>query len=121
MASPIFQQPMRKSLTLSLTWLLSAALFAITVENLWLDSWLRSRFPDFPSLAPQPPSAPWLITFAVIGIVSVVLMVGQILLMRRPGVSRKAKIVAGVSVLIALLLSVAWFIITSGLAHPPNS
>jgi hypothetical protein len=121
MASSSFHQPMRKSLTLSLTWLLSAALFAITVENIWLDPWLRRRFPDFPSLAPQPPSAPWLITFAVIGIVCVVLMVGQVLLMRRPGVSRKSKIVAGVSVLVALLLSVAWFIVTSGLSHPPGS
>jgi hypothetical protein len=121
MASTSFQHPMRKSLTLSLTWLLSAALFAITVENIWLDPWLRNRFPDFPSLAPQPPSAPWLITFAVIGIFCVVLMVGQALLMRRPGVSRKSKIVAGVSVLVALLLSVAWFIVTSGLAHPRSS
>lgn len=121
MASTTFHHPMRKSLTLSLTWLLSAALFAITVENIWLDPWLRSRFPDFPSLAPQPPSAPWLITFAVIGIVCVVLMVGQILLMRRPGVPRKSKVVAGVSVLIVLLLSVTWFIVTSGIAHPPSS
>ena len=121
MASTTFHQPMRKSLTLSLTWLLSAALFAITIENIWLDPWLRRRFPDFPSLAPQPPSVPWLVTFAVIGIVCVVLMVGQVLLMRRPGVSRKSKIVAGVSVLVALLLSVAWFIVTSGLSHPPGS
>jgi|SRR5579859_3908772 len=121
MTSTSFHQPVRRSLTLRLTWLLSAALFAITVENIWLDPWLRNRFPDFPSLAPQPPSAPWLITFAVIGIVSVVLMVGQVLLMRRPGISRKSKIVAGVSVLVALLLSVAWFVVTSGLSHPPNT
>lgn len=121
MASPSFQPPMRKSLTLSLTWLMTVALFLITIENIWLDPWLRNRFPDFPSLAPQPPSVPWLVTFAVIGIVCVVLMVGQILLMRRPGVSRKSKIVAGISVVAAVLLSVAWFIVTSGLAHPPNS
>jgi hypothetical protein len=120
MASTSFHQPMRKSLTLSLTWLLSAVLFAITIENIWLDPWLRSRFPDFPSLAPHPPSAPWLIAFATIGIVCVVLMVGQVLLMRRAGVSRKSKIVAGVSVLVALLLSVVWFVVTSGIATAPR-
>jgi len=111
---------MRKSLTLSLTWLLTAALFAVTVENIWLDPWLRSRFPDFPSLAPQPPSAFWIITFAAIGIVCVVLMVGQVLLMRREGVSRNTKIVAGLSVVVSLLLSVIWFLVTSGIASAPR-
>jgi len=120
MTSTGFHQPTRKSLTLSLTWLLSALLFAITIENIWLDPWLRSRFPDFPSLAPQPPSAPWLITFAIIGIVCVVLVVGQVLLMRRAGVTRNAKIVAGVSVILALLLSVTWFLVTSGITAAPR-
>jgi hypothetical protein len=129
MASKRFQQPIRKSLTLSLTWLLTAVLFAVTIENIWLDPWLKRRFPDFPSLAPQPPTAPWLITFAAIGIVCVVLMVGQVLLMRRAGVTRNTKIVAGVSVIIALLLSVTWFLVTSGItaaprllmSHPPHT
>jgi hypothetical protein len=120
MASPSFQPHMRKSLTLSLTWLLTAVLFAVTVENIWLDPWLRSRFPDFPSLAPQPPSAFWIITFAAIGIVCVVLMVGQVLLMRREGVSRNAKIIAGLSVVVSLLLSVTWFLVTSGIASAPR-
>jgi hypothetical protein len=111
---------MRKSLTLSLTWLLTTALFVVTVENIWLDPWLRSRFPDFPSLAPHPPSILWIIAFGAIGIVCVVLMVGQVLLMRRPGVTRNAKIIAGVSVIVALLLSVTWFLVTSGLASAPH-
>jgi hypothetical protein len=111
---------MRKSLTLSLTWLLTAVLFAVTVENIWLDPWLRSRFPAFPSLAPQPPSAFWIVTFAAIGIVCVVLMVGQVLLMRRAGVSRNTKIVAGLSVVASLLLSVTWFLVTSGIAVVPH-
>jgi hypothetical protein len=111
---------MRKSLTLSLTWLLTAVLFTVTVENIWLDPWLRSRFSDFPSLAPQPPSAFWIITFAAIGIVCVVLMVGQVLLMRRAGVSRNAKIIAGLSVVVSLLLSVTWFVVTSGIAAAPH-
>jgi len=57
-------------------------MFAVTIENIWLDPWLKSLFPDFPSLAPQPPSALWILTFGAIGIVCVVLMVGQVLLMR---------------------------------------
>ncbi|HET7108989.1 MAG TPA: fibronectin type III domain-containing protein [Candidatus Acidoferrum sp.] len=120
MASTPFQPPMRKSLTLSLTWLLAAILFSVTIENIWLDPWLRSRFPDFPSLVPQPPSELWLLTFGSIGIVCVVLMVGQVLLMRREGVPRRSKIVAGVSVILALLLSVTWFLVTSGIIAAPR-
>src|SRR5689334_23793456 len=120
MASTPFQPPLRKSLTLSLTWLLTALLFAVTIENIWLDPWLRSRFPEFPSLAPQPPGAPWIITFGAIGIVCVVLMVGQVLLMRRAGVSRNSKIIAGVSVMLALVLSITWFLVTSGITAAPR-
>jgi hypothetical protein len=120
MASTSFQPHMRKSLTLSLTWLLTSVLFAVTIENIWLDPWLKSRFPDFQSLAPQPPSILWIATFAAIGIVCVVLMVGQVLLMRRAGVARNAKIVAGVSVILALLLSVTWFLVTSGISAAPR-
>ena len=129
MASTPFQSPARKSLTLSLTWLLTAGLCAITVENIWLDPWLKAKFPNFHSLAPEPPSAFWLVTFAVIGIVCVVLIVGQILLMRRAGVPRNTKIVAGITVAAAVLLSIVWFLVTSGISaaprllslHPPHS
>jgi hypothetical protein len=120
MGSIHFQPPVRQSLTLSLTWLLTTVLFVVTIENIWLDPWLRSHFPDFPSLAPQPPSILWIITFGAIGIVCAVLMVGQVLLMRRAGVSRKAKIVAGFSVVLALLLSVTWFLVTSGITRAPH-
>jgi hypothetical protein len=120
MTSTPFQPPMRKSLTLGLTWLLTSVLFAVTIENIWLDPWLKARFPDFPSLAPQPPSAFWILTFAAIGIVCVVLMVGQVLLMRRAGVSRNSKIAAGASVMFALALSVTWFLVTSGIITAPR-
>jgi hypothetical protein len=112
--------PSRKSLTLSLTWLLTSGLFLITVENVWLDPWIRSKVPDFPSLVPEPPGIAWLLTFAVVGISCAVLLVGQILLMRRAGVSRNAKIVAGITVVATLCLSVIWFRVTSGLGAPPH-
>jgi len=120
MASTAFQPPSRKSLTLSLTWLLTAVVFSVTVENVWIDPWVRFHFPDFPSLVPEPPSPLWLASFATIGIVCVVLLVGQILLMRRPGVSVTSKIAAGATVAAALALSVLWFCVTSGLAHAPR-
>ncbi|HXC48313.1 MAG TPA: hypothetical protein VNU20_08460 [Candidatus Sulfotelmatobacter sp.] len=120
MTSTPFQPPMRKSLTLSLTWLLTTILFAVTIENIWLDPWLRKQFHEFPSLAPQPPSVLWIVTFGAIGIICVVLIVGQVLLMRRAGVSRNSKIVAGVSVILALLLSVTWFLVTSGITPAPG-
>jgi hypothetical protein len=120
MASTPFRAPVRKSLTLSLTWLLTTALFVVTVENIWLDPWLRTQFHEFPSLAPHPPSMLWIVTFGAIGIICVVLIVGQVLLMRRAGVTRNAKIVAGVSVILALLLSVMWFLVTSGIIPAPG-
>lgn len=120
MASRTFQPPSRKSLTLSLTWFLTAALFLVTVENVWVDPWVRFHFPDFPSLAPEPPSAFWIATFATIGIVCVVLLVGQVLLMRRAGVSLVSKVVAGVTVVAAVGLSVLWFCVTSGITHAPR-
>lgn len=120
MASQTFQPPSRKSLTLSLTWFMAAGLCAVTIENVWLDPWLRAKVPDFPSLVPEPPSPLWLLTFAAIGIACVVLMVGQILLIRRVGVSRNARIVAGITVAAAVCLSVIWFRVTSGMASPPH-
>lgn len=120
MASTSFHSPERKSLTLSLTWLLSSILFAVTIENIWLDPWLKSRFRDFPSLTPQPPSVLWIGTFGAIGVICVVLMVGQVLLMRRAGVGRKDRIVAGISVFLAVLLSITWFVVTSGIARVPG-
>lgn len=120
MTSTPFQPPMRKSLTLGLTRLLTRILFAVTIENIWLDPWLKARFPDFPALAPQPPSAFWILTFAAIGIACVVLMVGQVLLIRRAGVSRNSKIAAGASVILALALSVTWFLVTSGIIAAPR-
>jgi len=45
MASTTFQPPIRKSLTLSLTWLLAAILFAVTIENIWLDPWFEKPLP----------------------------------------------------------------------------
>src|SRR5260221_14667274 len=104
MASTSFQPPMRKSLTVSLTWLLTSILFAVTIENIWLDPWLKSRFPDFPSLAPEPPSILWIASFTAIGIFCVVLVGAQALLMPHAGVRRNTKIVDGVSVILALLL-----------------
>jgi hypothetical protein len=120
MASTPFRAPVRKSLTLSFTWLLTTAVFVVTIENIWLDPWLRRQFHEFPSLAPQPPSILWIVMFGAIGIICVVLIVGQILLMRRAGVTRNAKIVAGVSVILALLLSVTWFLVTSGITAAPH-
>jgi hypothetical protein len=120
MASQTFQPPSRKSLTLSLTWFMAAGLCALTIENVWLDPWLRANFPDFPSLVPEPPSPLWLLTFAAVGIVCVVLMVGQILLVHRAGVSRNAKIIAGLTVAAAVCLSVIWFLVTSGITHAPR-
>jgi len=120
MASSTFAPSSRKSLTLSLTWVLTACVGAVSVENVWIDPWLQTRFQDFPSLVPEPPSPLWLTMFAAMGIGCVVLLVGQILLLRRPGVSTASRIVAGLTVAATVSLAVLWFCVTSGIAHPPH-
>jgi hypothetical protein len=99
---------------------MAAGLCAVTIENVWIDPWLRANFPGFPSLAPEPPSPLWLLSFAAIGIVCVVMLVGQILLMHRAGISRNVRIAAGLTVIASLGLSVIWFCVTSGIASRPH-
>lgn len=120
MATRLIPLAVRPSLTLRLTWLLVLGVAAVTIENIWLDPWLTSTFRGFPSLVPEPPSALWMLTFAVIGIVCTVLVIGQILLIRRAGVSLQAKVMAGVAVLAAILLSIVWFRVTSGISPAPR-
>jgi len=99
---------------------LASALFLFTAENIWIDSWLRTKFHSMPSLVPEALSGAWFLAFAVCAIVVVLLNVWEILLIRDRTLHVSTKIVTGITVLVAMLLSAQWFRVTSGLPAIPR-
>ena len=78
------------SVILAVVLALAAVLILFAVENIWLDSLLRSRWHRLPSLVPEEGSTGWLIAFGVMGLSSALLLVCQIfLIMDRSLVSVK--------------------------------
>jgi len=59
---------------------LAALLILFAVENIWLDSLLRSRWHRLPSLVPEERSTGWLMAFGFMGLSSGLLLVCQIFL-----------------------------------------
>jgi hypothetical protein len=104
------------SLRSSLTWIvwgLASLLFLFTVENLWVDSWLRHKFHRMPSLVPEALSGVWFLAFSLSGVALALLIVFQILLLRNRDIHLGTKIRTGVAVLFVLLLSVQWLLVTN--------
>jgi len=100
------------SVILAVVLALAAVLILFAVENIWLDSLLRSRWHRLPSLVPEEGSTGWLIAFGVMGLSSELLLVCQIfLIMDRSLVSVKKWGTACLSVC-ALALFVLWFRVT---------
>ena len=97
---------------LAVAWVLAALLILFAVENIWLDSLLRSRWHRLPSLVPEEGSTGWLMAFGFMGLSSGLLLVCQIfLIMDRSLVSVKKWGTACLSVC-ALALFVLWFRVT---------
>jgi hypothetical protein len=94
---------------LAVAWALAALLILFAVENIWLDSLLRSRWHRLPSLVPEEGSTGWLMAFGFMGLSSGLLLVCQIfLIMDRSLVSVKKWGTACLS-LCALAFFVLWF------------
>ena len=94
---------------LAVAWVLAALLILFAVENIWLDSLLRSRWHRLPSLVPEEGSTGWLMAFGFMGLSSGLLLVCQIfLIMDRSLVSVKKWGTACLSVC-ALAFFVLWF------------
>jgi hypothetical protein len=108
------------SRTLVVSWVVSIVIGAFAVENIWIDPRITRRFHRLPSLVPEPGSNSWLLAFGVMGVACVLLIVGQILLLRRAGVSRRAKALTAVAAVIALVLSAGWFRTTNGYSLVPQ-
>src|SRR5271165_120603 len=65
-----------------IAWGLASLLFFFTVENIWVDPWLRSKHHRMPSLVPEALSGTWFLAFAVGGIALILLFLTEILLIR---------------------------------------
>lgn len=98
-----------RTVVLSIARALAAILILFLAENLWLDPWFRGRWHRFPSLAPAPLGNAWLLIFAVLGILSALLVVCQILVLRDRTLSGFKKLGTGTAALCALLLFGLWF------------
>jgi hypothetical protein len=98
---------------------LASALFLFTVDNIWIDPWLRTKFHSMPSLVPEALSGAWFLAFAGCGIVLVLIIVCEFLVIRDRALHVTTKIGTGIIVLVAMLLSAQWFRVTSALPTVP--
>src|SRR5262249_41684496 len=100
---------------LKISWLLSAAVCAFSAENLWIDPWLqRKSHHKLPSFAPDALGGGWFFFFFALVVSVLLLIVFQVLLMRDTTLPTRKKLVTGVLVAAAVLLSGAWAVATSG-------
>jgi hypothetical protein len=97
-----------------IAWGLASLLLLFTVENIWIDPWLRRRFHKIPSLVPEALSGSWFLALMVGGVALALLVMCQIFLTQDRSASVWMKVGTGGAVLVVLLLSAQWVRITSG-------
>jgi hypothetical protein len=105
----------RSRITL-IAWGLASLLFLFTVENIWIDPWLRNKSHKIPSMVPEALSGSWFLALMVGGIAFAFLVMCQILLTQDRSLSVWTKVGTGIAVLVVLLLSAQWVRMTSGLS-----
>jgi hypothetical protein len=106
----------RSSRTTLVVWGLASILFLFTVENIWIDPWLRNKSHDLPSMVPEALGGSWFLVLMVGGIMLAFLVMCQILLTKDRSLSVWTKVGTGTAVLVVLLLSALWVGMTSGLS-----
>ena len=105
----------QRSRMTSIAWGLASVLFLFTVENIWIDPWLRNKSHKIPSMVPEALNGSWFLALMVGGIVLAFLVMCQILLTRDRSLSVWTKVGTGIAVVVVLLLSARWVRVTSGL------
>jgi hypothetical protein len=93
---------------------LASLLFLFTVENIWIDPWLRNKFHKIPSMVPEALSGSWFLALLIGGVAFALLVMCQILLTQDRRVSVRMKVGSGIAVLVVLLLGAQWVRRTSG-------
>jgi hypothetical protein len=107
----------RRSRTTLVAWgLASSILFLFTVENIWIDPWLRNKSHKMLSMVPEALSGSWFLALMVGGTMLAFLVMCQILLTKDRSLSVWTKVGTGITVLVVLLLSTLWVRMTSGLS-----
>lgn len=106
----------RRSRTTLVAWGLASILFLFTVENIWIDPWLRNKSHKMLSMVPEALSGSWFLALMVGGIMLVFLVMCQILLAKDRSLSVWTKVGTGITVLVVLLLSALWVRMTCGLS-----
>jgi len=104
----------RRSRTTVIAWCLASILFLFTVENIWIDPWLRNKSHKMPSMVPEALSGSWFLALMVGGIMLAFVVMCQILLTKDRTLSVWTKVGTGIAVLVVLLLSALWVRMTSG-------
>lgn len=106
----------RRSRTTLVAWSLASILLLFTVENIWIDPWLRNKSHQMLSMVPEALSGSWFLALMVGGIMLAFLVMCQILLIKDRSLSVWTKVGTGITVLVVLLLSALWVRMTSGLS-----
>jgi hypothetical protein len=106
----------RRSRTTLVAWGLASILLLFTVENIWIDPWLRNKSHQMLSMVPEALSGSWFLALMVGGIMLAFLVMCQILLIKDRSLSVWTKVGTGITVLVVLLLSALWVRMTSGLS-----
>jgi hypothetical protein len=100
---------------LKIAWGLAGAICLFTVENIWIDPWAaRESHHKLPSFVPEPLSGAWLLILMVLGITVIFLVVCQVLLMRDARIAVWKKVLTGILVVAAAILSGQWSVATGG-------
>lgn len=107
--------PGRRWRTTLVAWGLASILFLFTVENIWIDPWLRNKSHQTLSMVPEALSGSWFLALMVGGIILAFLVMCQILLIKDRSLSVWTKVGTGIAVLVVLLLSALWVRMTTGL------
>ena len=105
----------RRSRTTLVAWGLASILILFTIENIWIDPWLRNKSHKMLSMVPEALSGSWFLALMVGGIALAFLVMCQILLIKDRSLSVWKKVGTGIAVLVVLLLSALWVRMTSGL------
>ena len=94
---------------------LAGAISLFTVENVWLDPWIRTKSHHrLPSFVPESLSGTWVIAFSVLVMALILAVECQVLLSRDRGLAKWKKVLTGLAVLGSALLVGEWFVATGG-------
>src|SRR5215471_15515454 len=89
-----------------MVWVLAAALSAFTIENIWMDPWVAKRSHHrLPSFVPDPLDTSWFLVLLLLAIGILFLVVCQVFLIRAAGVCKRQKVLTGLAVLAAVILT----------------